>query len=47
MKGEQFKHTRTLDKFFYGGHIQDVKFHPMINLEDFICIAAKVLPSAR
>ena len=27
--------------------IQDVKFHPMTNLEDFVCIAAKVLPSMR
>ena len=44
------EYTRTLDKayrFFQDGHIQDVKFHPMKNMEDFVCIAAKVLPSMR
>ena len=44
------EYTRTLDKayqFFHDGHIQDVKFHPVTHLEDFICIAAKVVPSLR
>jgi len=42
--------TRTLDKayqFFKDGHIKDVKFHPMTKLEDYVCTAAKVLPSMR
>ena len=44
------EYTRTLHKayrFFQDGHIQDVKFHPMTNLEDFICITDKVHPSMR
>ena len=44
------EYTRTLDKaypFFKDGHIQDIKFHPMPHLRDFICIIAKVLPSMR
>ena len=48
--GIMTEYTRTLEKayrFFQDGHIQDVKFHPMTNLEDFICITAKVLPSMR
>ena len=42
--------TRTLRKayrFFHDGHIQGIKFHPMPNLKDFICVTAKVLPSMR
>ena len=42
--------TRTLRKayrFFHDGHIQGIKFHPMPNLKDFVCVTTKVLPSMR
>ena len=44
------ENTRTLNKayqFFNDGHIQNVKLYPMPDLNDFICITAKVLPSMR
>ena len=44
------EYTRKLDKayrYFQDGHIQDVKYHPIPNLSDFVCVSAKALPSMR
>ena len=35
------EYTRTLDKayrYFQDGNIQDVKYHPMPNPSDFVCV---------
>ena len=44
------EYTRTLEKayrFYRDGHVQDIKYHPMPDIPDYVCIAAKVLPSMR
>ena len=44
------EYTRTLDKayrFYKDGHVQEIRYHPMLNVPDHICISAKVLPSMR
>ena len=43
-------YTRTLDKayrFFQDGHVQNVRFHPMTNKPNYVCIGADVLPSTK
>ena len=43
-------YTRTLDKayrFFKDGHVQEIKYHPMPRLYDYVSISSKVLPSMR
>ena len=43
-------YTRTLDKayrFFKDGHVQEIKYHPMPQLYDYVSISSKVLPSMR
>lgn len=47
---ESVCYTRTLDRayvFFQDGHVQKVRFHPMLSLSDYICIGASVLPSMK
>ena len=47
---EPVSYTRTLDKayrFFQDGHVQNVKFHPMTNQPNYVCIGADVLPSMK
>ena len=42
------EYTRTLEKayhFCWDGHVQDIKYHPMPDIPDYVCIAVKVLPS--
>ena len=44
------EYTRTLDKayrFFQDGHVQNIKYHPLPNIANHICISAVVLPSMR
>jgi len=44
------EYTRTLDKayrFFQEGHVQHIKYHPLPNIAEHICISAVVLPSMR
>jgi len=44
------EYTRTLDKayrFYKDGHVQEIRYHPMLNVPGYICISAKVLPSMR
>ena len=44
------EYTRTLDKayrFFKDGHVQHVKYHPLPNVAEHICISAHVLPSMK
>lgn len=46
--GESIEYTRTLDKayrFFQDGHVQNIKYHPLPDIADHICISAVVLPS--
>ena len=43
-------YTRTLDKayrFFQDGHVQNIRYHPMPSLPDYVCIGASVLPSMK
>jgi len=47
---ESICYTRTLDRayvFFQDGHVQKVRYHPMPNLPDYICVGASVLPSMK
>jgi len=47
---ESIAYTRTLDKayrFFQDGHVQTVRFHPMTNQPNYVCIGANVLPSMK
>ena len=47
---ESVCYTRTLDRayrFFQDGHIQNVRYHPMPSLPDYVCIGAAVLPSMK
>jgi len=44
------EYTRTLDKayrFFQDGCVQHIKYHPLPNVAEHICISAVVLPSMR
>ena len=44
------EYTRTLDKayrFYKDSHVQEIRYHPMLSVPGYICIAAKVLPSMR
>jgi len=44
------EYTRTLDKayrFFQDGHVQHIKYHPLPNVAEHICISAVVLPSMK
>lgn len=44
------EYTRTLDKayrFYKDGHVQEIRYHPMLSVPGYICISAKVLPSMR
>lgn len=44
------EYTRTLDKayrFFQDSHVQNIKYHPMLETPDHICVSAVVLPSMR
>ena len=44
------EYTRTLDKayrFYKDGHVQNIKYHPMSSVSDYVCIKATVLPSMR
>ena len=43
-------YARTLDKayrFFKDGHVQEIKYHPIPRLYDYVSISSKVLPSMR
>ena len=47
---ESIGFTRPLDKayrFFQDGHVQNIRYHPMPNQLDYICIGADVLPSMK
>ena len=47
---ESIGYTRTLDKayrFFQDGHVQNIRFHPMPDQLDYVCIGATVLPSMK
>ena len=47
---ESICYTRTLDKayrFFQDGHVQNIRYHPMPSLPDYVCIGASVLPSMK
>ena len=42
------EYTRTLEKAYHfcrDGHVQDIKYHPMPDIADCVCIAVKVLSS--
>ena len=44
------EYTRTLNKayrFFHDGHVQEIRYHPMLEVPNCVCIAAVVLPSMR
>ena len=44
------EYTRTLDKayrFFQDGHVQNIKYHPMPEIPDHVCVTANALPSMR
>ena len=44
------EYTRTLDKayrFFQDRHVQNIKYHPLLNIANHICISAVILPSVR
>lgn len=44
------EYTRTLNKayrFFQDGHVQNIRYHPMPQVPNCVCIAAVVLPSMR
>ena len=44
------EYTRTLDKayrFFQDGHVQNIKYHPMPEIPDHVCVTVTVLPSMR
>ncbi|XP_065904753.1 uncharacterized protein [Dysidea avara] len=47
---ESIGFTRPLDKaycFFQDGHVQNIRYHPMPNQLNYICIGADVLPSMK
>jgi len=47
---ESITYTRTLDKayhFFQDGLVQTVRFHPMTNQPNYVCIGANILPSMK
>ena len=44
------EYTRTLDKayrFYKNVHVQEIRYHPMLSVPGYICIAVKVLLSMR
>lgn len=50
LDSESVCYTRTLDKayrFFQDGHVQNIRYHPMPSLPDYVCIGASVLPSMK
>ena len=44
------EYTRILDKlyrFYQDGHVQNIKYHPVPEIPDHVCVTATVLPSMR
>ena len=47
---EAIEYTRTFNKgycFFRDGHVQEIKYHPMLQKVNYACVRSIVLPSMR